>query len=37
MRDAGVAPVHEEFDDGHSSISYRYDVSVPMLVKALSR
>lgn len=37
LRRAGAALVHEEFDDGHMSISYRYDVSVPMLVKALSR
>jgi S-formylglutathione hydrolase FrmB len=35
IREAGVAPIHEEFDDGHSSISYRYDVSLPLLVKAL--
>jgi hypothetical protein len=33
----GIDPVHEEFDDGHMSISYRYDVSLPMLAKALSR
>lgn len=26
---------HEEFDDGHMSIAYRYDVSVPLLTKAL--
>jgi S-formylglutathione hydrolase FrmB len=35
MRRAGLAPVYEEFDDGHMSVSYRYDRSVPMLVKAL--
>ena len=33
----GIDPVYEEFDDGHMSISYRYDVSLPMLAKALSR
>lgn len=35
MRSFGLAPHYEEFDDGHMSIAYRYDVSVPMLVKAL--
>jgi enterochelin esterase-like enzyme len=31
-------PVHyEEFEDGHMSIPYRYDVSLPLLVKALQR
>jgi hypothetical protein len=37
LRACGVTPFHEEFEDGHMSISYRYDVSVPMLVKALER
>ena len=35
LRAAGLDPHHEEFDDGHMSIPYRYDVSVPMLAKAL--
>jgi S-formylglutathione hydrolase FrmB len=35
LRRAGLEPVHEEFDDGHMSTSYRYDVSVPMIAKAL--
>jgi enterochelin esterase family protein len=35
LRRLGLEPHHEEFDDGHMSISYRYDVSVPLLVKAL--
>lgn len=35
LRRAGLDPRHEEFDDGHMSISYRYDVSVPLLAKAL--
>ncbi len=26
---------HEEFDDGHFSLSYRFDTSLPLLVKAL--
>jgi S-formylglutathione hydrolase FrmB len=36
MRRAGLAPVHEEFDDGHMSVSYRYERSVPLLVRALA-
>lgn len=36
LRRLGLSPHHEEFDDGHGSISYRYDVSMPMLAKALS-
>jgi hypothetical protein len=27
---------YEEFDDGHMNITYRYDVSLPMISKALS-
>jgi enterochelin esterase family protein len=30
-----VAVEHEEFDDGHRSTSFRYDVSIPKLVRAL--
>jgi S-formylglutathione hydrolase FrmB len=37
MRRHGLKVFHQEFDDGHMSISYRYDVSVPMLARALSR
>jgi enterochelin esterase family protein len=33
MRALGLRPVHEEFDDGHMGISYRYDVSLPLLGK----
>jgi S-formylglutathione hydrolase FrmB len=32
----GVPHIHEEFDDDHSSIDYRLDVSLPRLVAALS-
>lgn len=32
----GVAYEHEEFDDDHRSISYRYDVSLPKLARAIS-
>jgi enterochelin esterase family protein len=33
MRALGLRPVHEEFEDGHMQISYRYDVSLPWLGK----
>ena len=36
-RKLGIRVVHEEFDDDHSSISYRYDRSFPLLSKALQR
>ena len=32
---AGVKHVYEEFDDNHSSIDYRMDVSLPLLYRAL--
>jgi enterochelin esterase family protein len=35
LRKAGIAHVHQEFDDGHNNTSYRYDVSLPLLAKAL--
>ncbi len=35
LRKIGLSPVYEEFDDGHMSISYRYDVSLPLLARAL--
>ena len=31
----GVPHEHEEFDDGHFNITYRYDVSIPKLIRAL--
>ena len=31
----GIAHVYEEFDDNHSSIDYRMDVSLPFLYRAL--
>ncbi len=31
----GITHVHEEFDDGHMNITYRYDVSLPRLAQAL--
>ena len=36
LRDAGLTVEHEEFDDGHMSVAYRYDVSIPRLARALS-
>ncbi len=35
LRDLGVPHTHQEFDDGHMNITYRYDVSLPLLVHAL--
>jgi hypothetical protein len=32
----GISFTHEEFDDTHASIQYRYDVSLPMLAQALA-
>ncbi|GJM23562.1 MAG: esterase [Planctomycetota bacterium] len=36
LREAGVTVTHEEFDGGHMGISYRYDVSLPLLTRALA-
>jgi enterochelin esterase family protein len=35
LRDAGVSHVHEEFDDGHFNISYRYNRSLEMISNAI--
>ncbi len=35
-RRLGVRPTHEEFDDDHSNIAYRYDRSFAVLSKALA-
>ncbi len=35
LRALGITVRHEEFDDGHMNIPYRYDVSVPFLVDAI--
>jgi len=32
-----VKHVYEEFDDGHMNITYRYDVSLPLIWRALAR
>ena len=36
LRALGIAHEHEEFDDGHMDIDYRYDVSLPKLARSLS-
>jgi hypothetical protein len=35
LRAHGIAVTYEEFDDGHMSIPYRYDRSVPLLAEAV--
>lgn len=37
LRDLGLRVVHEEFDDGHMGISYRYDNSFPWLSKWIAK
>jgi hypothetical protein len=32
----GIEHVYEEFDDNHSDIDYRMDISLPFLARALS-
>jgi len=36
LRELGLPHQHEEFDDGHRSLNYRYDRSLPLLARALS-
>lgn len=36
LAQAGIAHVYEEFDDNHSDIDYRMDVSLPYLYRALA-
>ncbi len=35
-RALGIKVTHEEFDDGHRDVSYRYDVSLPHVARAIS-
>ena len=35
LASAGIAHTYEEFDDNHSDVDYRMDVSLPFLYKAL--
>ena len=37
LAEAGIAHRYEEFDDDHSDVDYRMDVSLPFLAKALRR
>ncbi len=37
MREAGLIVRHEEFDDGHRNVGYRYEVSLPALAGVLDR
>jgi S-formylglutathione hydrolase FrmB len=37
LDDLGIRHYYEEFDDGHSNISYRYDVSLPKIYSELSQ
>ncbi len=32
----GIAVTHEEFDDGHMNTNYRYDRSLPLLMRAIA-
>jgi len=36
-RELGVKVTHEEFDDGHMDVSYRLDVSLPKVARAIAR
>lgn len=36
LRELGIDHIHEEFDDGHMGISYRYDRSLTLLSRALA-
>jgi enterochelin esterase family protein len=35
LRDLGVTHEHQEYEDGHMNVGYRYDVSLPKLALAL--
>jgi enterochelin esterase family protein len=36
LRDFGIDHIHEEFDDGHFNISYRYDRSLELISERVS-
>jgi hypothetical protein len=36
LTERGVSFEYEEFDDGHMSVQYRYDVSLPKIAHALA-
>jgi enterochelin esterase family protein len=35
LTELGIAHEHQEFDDGHMNVTYRYDVSLPKMAAAL--
>ena len=35
LQELAITHEHEEFDDGHMNVSYRYDVSLPKMSRAL--
>ena len=35
LRELSIPHAHEEFDDGHMNVTYRYDVSLPKLARSL--
>ncbi len=37
LRAGGVEPVHQEFEDGHMGINYRYEASLGVIVPRLAR
>jgi enterochelin esterase family protein len=37
LAERSIAHEHEEFDDGHMSIQYRYSVSLPRIAAALAQ
>ena len=36
LRELGIEHEHQEFDDGHMSVQYRYDVTLPKMARALA-
>ncbi len=36
LSDQGVEHIHEEFDDGHFNISYRYDRSLELISQRIN-
>jgi hypothetical protein len=37
LRAGGLEPVHQEFEDGHMGVNYRYDASLSVIVPRLAR
>ena len=36
LKELGIEHIHEEFDDNHSSIDYRMDISFPFMYRSLT-